>query len=84
MIVVKVSNPITGSFENCFSMPIDLDYPGYFVVSGGSGFTIADSIYMKSFKASDPKVIDPNHHFLDARQKKTEFENIAAEQEKSA
>jgi hypothetical protein len=35
---------------------------------------------IKSFKAYDPKEIALNNHFLDARAKKTSFENVAQEQ----
>lgn len=65
-------------------MPADLDFQGYFLISGGSGYTIPDSVFIKSFVVSDPKEISLNEHFEQARAKKASFEDLAGESAKGA
>lgn len=84
LVTVKYANIKTGTWETCFSMPVDLDFQGYFLISGGSGYTIPDSVFIKSFVVSDPKEVSLNEHFQQARAKKASFEDLAGERAKGA
>jgi len=61
-------------------MPADLDFNGYFMLTGGSGYTIPDSVFIREVKVADPKEVSMNEHFQQARAKKASFENLAGEQ----
>jgi hypothetical protein len=64
LVTVSTFNQVTDQFEQCVSLATDkLNYPGIFLVSGGSGFKYHDHIYMKSFKLYDAQTVAENFHY---------------------
>jgi len=84
LVTLKYAHLVTGTWETCFTMPVDLDFQGYFVISAGSGYTIPDSVFIKSFVVSDPKEVSLNEHFMQARAKKAAFEDLDGERAQGA
>jgi len=76
LLSVLYFNQNTYQYELCFTMELDLQFKGYFLISGGSGIQIPDHAYVKSFKLYDAKVYANNEHYQEARRAKAQHEGI--------
>lgn len=74
LVTLQVYDIYTQMYEFCFSFEANLDFNGYFLLSGSSGVHNPDHIYLYSFKLYDPKSPATNEHFFEARRAKLQFE----------
>ena len=57
---VFVFDHVTQEMQHCFSMEIELNYNGYFVIAGSSGDWNPYMSQIESFKLFDPKIFQKN------------------------
>jgi hypothetical protein len=70
-----VYDHFTSNFELCFSFDApQLDFQGYFLLSGSSGQHNPDHVYVEGVKLYDPKTSSNNEHFREARRQKQEHD----------
>jgi len=74
LLSVSYYDASSDTFELCFSFEVDLNYQGYFLLSGASGAHKPDHIYLHSIKLFDPKTVANNEHFQEARHSKAQHE----------
>jgi hypothetical protein len=76
LLTVSYFNQKTFQYEICFTMEADLQFNGYFLLSGASGVQFPDHIYLKSFKLYNTKEYANNEHFQEARRAKAAHEHM--------
>lgn len=79
MRALKVSffNQQSQVFEPCFSLQVDLEFEGIFLMSASSGFKDPDHHYVHSFKAWDASAEVLNTRFQDSHARKASTEHMA-------
>lgn len=69
-VTVMYFNHFTFQYEICFVMEANLQYKGYFLISGASGIQTPDYVNLRAFKLYNLKEYANNEHFVEARHAK--------------